>query len=144
MAAKTLGLVGDLADARHGIRCIDWEEYRPYSRAEIGKRLALLRRALGYTTTKMCKLMGSSSGGSTWTDYEMGRRRISIHYAIQLKKAIPDLSLDWIYRDRLDAVGEELWKKITRAQISSSASLCFDEGSAKRWRSRGVTRRRYG
>jgi hypothetical protein len=44
----------------------------PTSKVEVGKRLALTRKALGHTTTKMCKLMGSKSGGSAWSNYEGG------------------------------------------------------------------------
>jgi transcriptional regulator with XRE-family HTH domain len=106
----------------------NWENYRPYSRTEIGKRLELTRRALGHTTTEMCKLMGSATNGSAWTNYETGRRRMSIKHALRLVKAIPGLSLDWIYRDRLHENSKELRDKIIDAKLgrdnSASAGCC--------------------
>src|SRR5262245_52168549 len=67
----------------------------PTSATEVGKRLAQARAALGYTTTKMCELMGSSSNGSAYTNYESGRRLISLEHARQLRKY--GFTLEWIY-----------------------------------------------
>ena len=83
----------------------------PTSVAETGKRLARTRTALGYTTTKMCKLMGSSSHGSAFTNYEMGRRRISLDHALALCDEC-GLTLDWIYRGHIQGLPEHLQKAI--------------------------------
>ena len=68
----------------------------PTSPQQIGQRLALTRRALGRTTTEMCRLIGSSTGGSAWTNYEMGIRRIGLDHALALCDTC-GLTLEWIY-----------------------------------------------
>ena len=83
----------------------------PTSAAEIGKRLARTRQALGYTTTKMCDLMGSVSHGSAYTNYEMGRRRISLDHALALCDKC-GLTLDWIYRGLIQGLPEHLQRAI--------------------------------
>lgn len=57
------------------------------------------RKALGLTTTEMCRRMGSTSLGSAYTNYEMGRRRIALEHALALCEL--GLTLDWIYRGEL-------------------------------------------
>jgi transcriptional regulator with XRE-family HTH domain len=69
------------------------KEYREV----VGKRLRITRQALNLTTTKMCRLMGSNSRGSAWTNYEQGHRLIEPEYAIVLCQN-SGLTLDWIYR----------------------------------------------
>jgi transcriptional regulator with XRE-family HTH domain len=64
---------------------------------EVCERLTLLRRVLGKTTTEMCRMIGSSSGGSAWTNYEMVRRNIELTHALALCDAA-GVTLDWIYR----------------------------------------------
>jgi transcriptional regulator with XRE-family HTH domain len=58
--------------------------YDPTTPAEVGRRLALTRRALEYTTTTMCRLMGSISHGSAYSNYESGIRLIHIQHALKL------------------------------------------------------------
>lgn len=83
----------------------------PSSAAEVGKRLARTRQALGYTTTKMCDLMGSISHGSAYTNYEMGRRRISLDHALALRREC-GLTLDWIYCGDISNLPEHLQRAI--------------------------------
>lgn len=68
----------------------------PTSQRAIAERMILTRRALGMTTTQMCKLLGSSSGGSLWSNYEVGRRVIPPKHMLILydKKGI---TADWVY-----------------------------------------------
>ena len=83
----------------------------PTSPAEIGARLALTRRALGYTTTTMCRMMGSASHGSTYSNYESGIRRISLDHAIELYRRCR-LTLPWIYLGELDTLPADIRNKI--------------------------------
>jgi transcriptional regulator with XRE-family HTH domain len=81
------------------------------SPAEIGARLALTRRALGYTTTTMCRMMASASHGSTYSNYESGIRRISLDHALALC-ARCRLTLAWIYQGELDTLPTDIRDKI--------------------------------
>jgi transcriptional regulator with XRE-family HTH domain len=83
----------------------------PTSPIEIGRRLALTRRALGYTTTTMCRMMGSQSGGSAYSNYEIGRRRIALDLALALC-ARCRLTLAWIYQGQLDTLPADIRDKI--------------------------------
>jgi transcriptional regulator with XRE-family HTH domain len=85
------------------------------SKEEVGKRLALTRKALGYTTTRMCELMGSASHGSAYTNYEMGRRKISLEHAIELCDQC-SLTLEWIYLGEIGNLPEYLQKAIQQLQ----------------------------
>lgn len=68
----------------------------PTSKRAIAERMRLTRRALGMTTTQMCKLLGSSSGGSLWSNYEVGRRVIPPkHLLILFRKR--GITADWVY-----------------------------------------------
>ena len=87
----------------------------PTSDEAIAERLLLTRTALGRTTTEMCRLMGSSSGGSAWTNYEMNRRRISLDHAFRLC-ATCGLDLNWIYLGSKDGLRKELREKIDDLQ----------------------------
>jgi transcriptional regulator with XRE-family HTH domain len=75
----------------------------PMSNAAIAERLILTRKALGYTTTTMCELMGSTSRGSAYTNYEMGRRRIALDHALSLCIKC-QLTLEWIYRGQMEGL----------------------------------------
>lgn len=71
----------------------------PASSAEIGARLAMTRRSLGATQAEMAKLMGSVTNGQAWSNYESGRRCISIGHALELCRTC-GLTLDWIYQGK--------------------------------------------
>jgi transcriptional regulator with XRE-family HTH domain len=86
--------------------------------AAVGNRLVLTRKALGFTTTKMCVLMGSVSGGSAYTNYEMGRRLIAHSHALALCTAC-GLTLDWIYRGDMRLVDPDVQSKLQ--QVMSDA-----------------------
>lgn len=64
---------------------------------EIGARLAVVRKALGHTQVMMARLLESDTNGQIWSNYESGRRRISIDHALVLSRCY-GISLDWIYR----------------------------------------------
>lgn len=84
---------------------------------DIGERLLHTRKALQYTTTEMCRLMGSKTNGSAFSNYEMGRRRISIDHALALC-ATCSLTLDWIYRGDAARLPDDLRAKIQRIKAA--------------------------
>lgn len=77
----------------------------------IGERLRLTRAALGHTQAVMASLMGSSTGGQAWENYEAGRRRISLDHALTLCARL-GLTLEWIYRGNLHSLPTELAERI--------------------------------
>ena len=83
----------------------------PTSPAEVGRRLALTRRALGYTTTTMCRLMGSVSHGSAYSNYESGIRLINIQHALKLCSRCR-LTLPWIYQGQFKTLPKDIREKI--------------------------------
>jgi transcriptional regulator with XRE-family HTH domain len=85
--------------------------YDPTTPAEVGRRLALTRRALEYTTTTMCRLMGSISHGSTYSNYESGIRLISIQHALKLCRRCR-LTLAWIYQGDFKSLPPDIQEKI--------------------------------
>ena len=72
----------------------------PTSITEIGRRLELTRRALGFTQVAMGRLMGAVSNGQAWQNYEAGTRRISIDHALALCRNC-SVTLDWVYQGQL-------------------------------------------
>src|SRR5262245_8270660 len=103
---------------KRGRRRVPTRPHRPIdptSDEAIAERLHLTRTALGRTTTEMCRLMGSTSGGSAWTNYEMGRRRINLDHAFRLC-ATCGLDLNWIYMGSKDGLRKELREKIDDLQ----------------------------
>lgn len=83
----------------------------PTSIAAIGARLELTRRALGYTQVMMGRLMGATSHGQAWQNYEAGQRRISINHALELCRNC-SLTLDWIYQGQMVNLPSELRERI--------------------------------
>lgn len=97
----------------------------PSSAVEIGKRLQRTREALGYTTTKMCQLMGSVTTGSAYTNYEMGRRRISIDHAIALRREC-GLGLNWVYCGDITDLPTHLQKALQQIPRSGPRLVSSD------------------
>ena len=91
----------------------------PTSPKAIGERLRITRQALGHTTTQMCRLMGSPSGGSAFTNYEMGRRRINLDHAFALCREC-SLTLEWIYLGEARNLPEHLQQKIRELRAPRS------------------------
>lgn len=83
----------------------------PESVAAIAKRLKLLRGALKLTQAVMARAIGSSTDGQLWGNYESGARRISTDHALALCRAF-GVTMDWIYRGRIDLVPPDLREKI--------------------------------
>lgn len=69
----------------------------PESNGAVGKRLRALRNALKLTQDQMAASLGSASGSALWSQYETGKNRIDIDYALALCRRY-GVSLDWIYR----------------------------------------------
>ena len=91
----------------------------PTSTAEIGRRLELTRRALGLTQVMMGKLVGTTSAGQAWGNYEAGNRRISIDHALALSRTL-GVSLDWVYQGQMVNLPPELREKIQRIILESA------------------------
>jgi len=87
----------------------------PTSLAEIGARLALTRRALGYTQDTMARMMGSTTAGSAFQNYEAGRRRISLDHALKLCRTC-QLTLPWIYQGQIDDLPAHLRDRIRQME----------------------------
>src|SRR5262245_8272385 len=81
----------------------------PQSTEAVAERLRLLRRVLGVTTTEMCRRIGSPSTGSAWSNYEVGRRRISLEHALRLTEL--GVTLSWIFKG---VVEEKMEKSLKR------------------------------
>lgn len=91
----------------------------PTSMSEIGRRLALTRQALGHTQVMMARLMGSSSNGQAWANYEAGMRRISIDHALELAKH--GVALNWIYQGETINLPPDLRDKIQRLMLEGGS-----------------------
>ena len=92
----------------------------PTSIEEIGERLRITRAALGHTQATMSRLMGSSTDGQAFGNYETGERRISIDHALALCAKV-GLTMDWIYRGNIQSLPAELAEKI-QVQLRLEAS----------------------
>ena len=84
----------------------------PTALNEIAERLALTRQALGYTQATMSRLMGSSTAGQAWENYEAGRRRISVDHALALCRTC-GVTLAWVYQGQMDTLPKSLYDKIS-------------------------------
>jgi len=83
----------------------------PTSLAAVSMRLAITRLALNRTQADMDKLMGSSSGGQSWQNYESGRRRITVDHALGLVRTCR-LTLPWIYQGEMKDLPPDLYEKL--------------------------------
>ena len=88
---------------------------------EIGARLALTRRALGFTQADMGRLMGATSNGQAWQNYEAGNRRISIDHALMLCRNC-GLTLDWIYQGQLVNLPPALREHLQRLMLDDASN----------------------
>jgi len=93
----------------------------PTSIAEIGARLALTRRALGFYQVDMSRLMGAASNGQAWGNYEAGTRRISIDHALMLCRNC-GLTLDWIYQGQMVNLPPTLREHIQRLMLEDAGN----------------------
>lgn len=83
----------------------------PTTPEQIGDRLRITRAALGHTQATMARLMGSSTDGQAYENYEAGRRRISVDHALALCASV-GLTMDWIYRGNIQSLPAELAERI--------------------------------
>jgi transcriptional regulator with XRE-family HTH domain len=92
----------------------------------IGARLALTRRALGYSlqtefVSAFAPILDVSI--ARWNNYESGRQRITVDVALALCSRW-DLTLDWIYAGKWSGLPHGLFlaiEEIERARASSPA-----------------------
>jgi len=89
--------------------------------AAIGERLALTRRALGLTQVTISRLMGATSDGQAWGNYEAGRRRISVDHANKLTANL-GITLDWIYQGQIMTLPPDLRERIQRLMAEDAGS----------------------
>jgi transcriptional regulator with XRE-family HTH domain len=80
-----------------------------FDAAEIGRRLRLVREALGYTQPFIAQVCDMSP--QAWNNNECGRDRISVEPAIRLCAAT-GIGLDWIYRGLVSGLPAHLAVKI--------------------------------
>lgn len=71
----------------------------------IGERLRLTRKAFGLRATHLCELLGLNA--PTYSQWERGRRYPSLDAMAALCDRF-DLTMDWIYRGRLESLRPEL------------------------------------
>lgn len=89
----------------------------PSSLPQMAVRLTLTRRALGHSQATMSRLVGSSTGGQAWHNYESGLRRISIGHALALCRTC-NLTLDWIYQGHLHTLPQPIRDRIQELMAS--------------------------
>jgi len=80
------------------------------SREDIGSRIRVTRKALGYSPTEVCSELGIRR--STWSMNEAGKSLPNPYDMIRFCERYGP-SLDWIYRGKLTGVDHELATKIT-------------------------------
>ncbi len=78
----------------------------------IGKRLELLRTALGITQAELCRQIKCTP--NRWNQYKQGDRQITVAMANRLADEY-GASLDWIYRDDRGKLSQELYAKLYKA-----------------------------
>lgn len=73
---------------------------------EVGKRIALVRRALGLNQTDMAARLNLNT--TRWNNWELGVNQIPPNEALRLKRMLPGLSTDWIYDGDQSRISHEL------------------------------------
>src|SRR6188768_2496063 len=96
------------------VACCNWGMSKPplpsaLASEEIGKRLALLRRAHGLDPVDVCRDLEMAP--NAYSQWESGKRRVNLEDGIRLAEAF-GATLDYIYLGRTDALGYELNSKI--------------------------------
>lgn len=79
---------------------------------EMGKRLVATREALGMTAADLCRAIDVTQ--SRWSQYESGKRRITMDVALRLKQTY-GISLDWIYAGDPSSLPQRIFQKLGRA-----------------------------
>ena len=75
----------------------------------IGRRLAATREALAITQAELCRRLRVDP--PRWNQYELGKRRITIEVALELRLAF-GVTLDWIYVGDSSGLPTSLHKRI--------------------------------
>ena len=75
----------------------------------VGRRLAATREALGITQAELCRQLRVDP--PRWNQYELGKRRITIEVALELRLAY-GVTLDWIYVGDSSGLPPRLHKRI--------------------------------
>lgn len=81
----------------------------PYSQAEIGRRLKLLRDALGHTQATMGTLAGVTN--KAWQNYEKGYRKIEINAVARLRGSL-GVTSEWVYFGNIANMPADLLEKL--------------------------------
>lgn len=77
----------------------------PYSIEAIAQRLVATREALGLSQAEFCRRAGVAA--NTYNQWEMAKGRPSIDGATKIADEF-DLTLDWIYRGKIDQQRHDL------------------------------------
>lgn len=83
--------------------------YETMSRENVGRRLGMLRRALGYTPSEMADSLGIER--TYWSRYEKGRQGLSDGVAALLCIRF-GVTLDWLILGRWDKLPLDLAEKL--------------------------------
>lgn len=95
----------------------------PESTEKIGERLRLTRLALGFSKqVEICRALGDEGLAQAWNNWERGRERISVDYALSLCRRFR-LSLDWIYLGEDGLLPSKLQKQISDLASKSEKPL---------------------
>lgn len=86
--------------------------------SRIGPRLTALREALGLKPSQIADAIGCDRG--LWAKFEKGQRPITDGYALMLADRY-DVTMDFIYRGRLDAIPDPL-RGLILARITAAAT----------------------
>ncbi len=96
---------------------------------EIGTRVALTKRALGYDRQiDFVEAIRPRTGITLqrWNDYESGRDRIALRIAVALCDRF-DLSLDWIYRGKRGELPARIAKAIEAVEGYDARPQCLSD-----------------
>lgn len=88
------------------------ETVSPAQGEAVGARLRTLRRVLGLRAVDLCRALDIRP--STYSQWEAGQRRPNLDDALALADRF-GLTLDWLYRGRLDGLSSDLTARLLRA-----------------------------
>lgn len=80
------------------------DETNPF--AEEGRRLALVRRVLGFSQVEIAEKLNLRN--SRWSNWELGLNQIPPGVVTQLKRLLPGLDQDWVYEGDRSGLSHQL------------------------------------
>lgn len=89
------------------------------SPSQVARRLILTREALGLSQTEICRRTGIKT--NTWNQWENKPQRLTLDNAIVICTVF-GVTLDWIYRGRLETLPYNLGEKIKQLSETEDAT----------------------